>query len=98
MNLRLLVPLLLVCAGGFSQSAPRARALGVPFGGIPGPLDAVTDVTGVEVGDTTLIRGEGKLVVGQGPVRTGVTVIFARGRGDAEAVYAGWFSQNGKPI
>ena len=95
MNLRLLVPLLLVCASGFAQSAPRARALGVPFDGTPGPLDAITDVKGVEVGDTTLIRGEGKLVVGQGPVRTGVTVIFPRGRGDAEPVYAGWFSQNG---
>ena len=71
------------------------RALGVPFDGTPGPLDAITDVKGVEVGDTTLIRGEGKLVVGQGPVRTGVTMIFPRGRGDAEPVYAGWFSQNG---
>ena len=80
---------------GFAQSAPRARALGVPFDGNPGPLDAITDVKGVEVGDTTLIRGEGKLVVGQGPVRTGVTVIFPRGRADAEPVYAGWFSQNG---
>src|ERR1700691_694255 len=95
MNLRLLPPLLMVCVTGFSQSAPRARALGVPFDGTPGPLDAITDVKGVEVGDTTLIRGDGKLVVGQGPVRTGVTVIFPRGRGDAEPVYAGWFSQNG---
>ena len=50
---------------------------------------------GVEVGDTTLIHGEGKLVVGQGPVRTGVTVVFPRGRTDADPVYAGWFSQNG---
>jgi L-aminopeptidase/D-esterase-like protein len=80
---------------GFAQSPPRARALGVPFDGNPGPLDAITDVKGVEVGDTTLIRGEGKLIVGQGPVRTGVTVIFPRGRADAEPVYAGWFSQNG---
>jgi L-aminopeptidase/D-esterase-like protein len=62
---------------------------------MPGPLDAITDVKGVEVGDTTLIHGEGKLVVGQGPVRTGVTVIFPRGRADADPVYAGWFSQNG---
>ena len=90
-----MAPLFMVCMTGFAQSAPRARALGVPFDGNPGPLDAITDVKGVEVGDTTLIRGEGKLVVGQGPVRTGVTVIFPRGRGDAEPVYAGWFSQNG---
>ena len=74
---------------------PRARALGVPFDGTPGSLNAITDVKGVEVGDTTLIRGEGKLIVGQGPVRTGVTVIFPRGRADGDPVYAGWFSQNG---
>src|SRR5450432_3710137 len=96
MNSRLLfIPLFMVCTIGLAQSAPRSRALGVPFDGNPGPLDAITDVKGVEVGDTTLIRGEGKLAVGQGPVRTGVTVIFPRGRADAEPVYAGWFSQNG---
>jgi D-aminopeptidase len=87
--------LLMVCVTGFAQTAPRARALGVPFDGTPGPLDAITDVKGVEVGDTTLIHGEGKLVVGQGPVRTGVTVVFPRGRADADPVYAGWFTQNG---
>jgi L-aminopeptidase/D-esterase-like protein len=85
----------MVCTAGLAQSAPRARALGVPFDGTPGPLDAITDVKGVEVGDTTLISGEGKLVVGQGPVRTGVTVVFPRGHADAEPVYAGWFTQNG---
>jgi D-aminopeptidase len=95
MHFRLLLALFMVCMTGFAQSGPRARALGVPFDGNPGPLDAITDVKGVEVGDTTLIRGDGKLVVGQGPVRTGVTVIFPRGRADAEPVYAGWFSQNG---
>lgn len=73
----------------------RARDLGVPFDGKPGPLNAITDVKGIEVGDTTIIRGDGKLVVGQGPVRTGVTVVFPRGRADADPVYAGWFSQNG---
>ena len=86
---------LLICAIVSAQSTPRARTLGVPFDGTPGPLDAITDVKGVEVGDTTLIRGEGKLVVGQGPVRTGVTVIFPRGRADGDPVYAGWYSQNG---
>jgi D-aminopeptidase len=95
MKFHQLLPLFMVCMTGFAQSSPRARALGVPFDGNPGPLDAITDVKGVEVGDTTLIRGEGKLVVGQGPVHTGVTVIFPRGRSDAEPVYAGWFSQNG---
>ena len=95
MNFPLLVLLFLLCMTGFAQSPPRARALGVPFDGNPGLLDAITDVKGVEVGDTTLIGGEGKLIVGQGPIRTGVTVIFPRGRADAEPVYAGWFSQNG---
>jgi len=95
MNLRLLPLLLIFSTTAFAQSAPRARALGVPFDGKPGPLDAITDVKGVEVGDTTLIRGEGKLITGKGPVRTGVTVIFPRGRNDADPVYAGWFSQNG---
>ena len=94
-KVRHLLPALLICATVSAQSNPRARALGVPFDGTPGPLDAITDVKGVEVGDTTLIRGEGKLVVGQGPVRTGVTVIFPRGRSDGEPVYAGWYSQNG---
>ncbi|HSR41668.1 MAG TPA: hypothetical protein VLL48_05845, partial [Longimicrobiales bacterium] len=57
---------------GAAQEVPDARALGVPLVGTPGPLDAITDVAGVEVGHATLIRGEGRLVVGEGPVRTGV--------------------------
>jgi D-aminopeptidase len=73
----------------------RARGLGVPFDGSPGPLDAITDVKGVEVGDTTLISGDGPLKVGIGPVRTGVTVVFPRGKADPDPVYAGWFAQNG---
>lgn len=73
----------------------RARDLGVPFDGTPGPLNAITDVAGVEVGATTLIRGEGVLKVGEGPVRTGVTVIFPRGATNTDPVYAGWFSLNG---
>ena len=67
----------------------------MPFDGTPGTLDAITDVSGVEVGATTLIRGEGKLKVGEGPVRTGVTAILPRGRNNADPVYAGWFSLNG---
>src|SRR5271168_2683914 len=74
---------------------PRARDLGVPFDGTPGPFNAITDVKGVEVGDTTLISGEGPLKVGVGPVRTGVTVIFPRGKTNPDPVYAGWFAQNG---
>jgi len=78
-----------------SAQAQRARDLGVPFEGTPGPLNAITDVRGVEVGNTTLISGNGPLKVGIGPVRTGVTVIFPRGKANPDPVYAGWFSQNG---
>ena len=74
----------------------RARAIGIPFAGEPGPLNAITDVAGVEVGYRTLIRGSGKLVLGEGPVRTGVTAILPRGRaGAGESVFAGMFSLNG---
>ena len=72
----------------------RARALGIPFDGTTGTLNAITDVAGVEVGYTTLIIGEGKLDVGKGPIRTGVTVILPRGKTD-DPVYAGVFSLNG---
>jgi D-aminopeptidase len=74
---------------------PRARELGIPFDGDPGTLDAITDVAGVEVGHTTIIRGDGKLKVGRGPVRTGVTAILPRGKRDASPVFAGYFSLNG---
>jgi D-aminopeptidase len=88
--------LLALAAGTVSaQARPRARDLGIPFDGTPGSLDAITDVAGVEVGFTTLIAGEGPLVVGKGPVRTGVTAILPRGRNGAEPVFAGFFSQNG---
>src|SRR6266404_964310 len=74
----------------------RARDLGVPFDGTPGKLNAITDVAGVEVGYTTLISGEGKLEVGKGPVRTGVTAIIPRGHASLnDPVYAGFFSLNG---
>jgi D-aminopeptidase len=89
-----LVALLGQCA--FAQTpAPRARDLGVPFEGTPGQYDAITDVKGVEVGYTTLISGSGKLVVGQGPVRTGVTAVLPRGKSFKDPVFAGFFSQNG---
>lgn len=75
---------------------PRARDLGVPFDGTPGPLNAITDIAGVTVGHTTIISGEGKLQVGKGPVRTGVTAILPRGRDTmSNPVFAGWWSLNG---
>jgi D-aminopeptidase len=78
-----------------AQTTPRARDLGVPFEGTPGPLNAITDVKGVEVGYRTLISGEGKLEVGKGPVRTGVTAVFPRGKASVDPVFAGWFTENG---
>ena len=80
-----LLPLLLtssVAAQTAAGTRPRARdlALSAVIGGTPGPLDAITDVAGVEVGHATLIAGSGKLVRGMGPVRTGVTAVFPRGR------------------
>jgi len=95
----------LCCLYSFGASAyvstggTRARDLGVPFEGTPGNLNAITDVRGVEVGQTTLVEGEGKLVVGQGPVRTGVTAILPLGRENSDtpvpaAVYA--FNGNGE--
>jgi L-aminopeptidase/D-esterase-like protein len=77
------------------QSKPRARDLGVPFDGTPGPHNAITDVAGVEVGMTTLISGKGPLVVGQGPVRTGVTAVFPRPKGERNQVFAAWSALNG---
>ena len=97
---------LLLCASMLSTSLllaqdkppakPRARDLGVPFDGTPGPLNAITDVSGVTVGHTTLISGEGKLQIGKGPVRTGVTAILPRGKDTmSNPVFAGWWSLNG---
>ncbi|MBW2619568.1 MAG: P1 family peptidase, partial [Deltaproteobacteria bacterium] len=74
---------------------PRARDLGVPFEGQPGALNALTDVAGVEVGQVTLISGEGHLKIGQGPVRTGVTAILPRGKDSGGPVFAAWFPLNG---
>jgi D-aminopeptidase len=94
-----LVRLVLLCgifaAFVSAQSKPRARDLHVPFDGSPGPLNAITDVAGVEIGHTTLISGDGALQVGVGPVRTGVTAILPRGKKDSIPVFAGYFAQNG---
>jgi D-aminopeptidase len=103
---RVLKPFVIVCALAlfagpcFAQekiaAKPRARDLGVPFDGTPGPLNAITDVADVTVGHTTLISGEGKLEVGKGPVRTGVTAVFPRGKDvDDKGVFAGWWTLNG---
>jgi D-aminopeptidase len=78
-----------------AKPKPRARDLGIPFEGMPGRFNAITDVAGVAIGHSTIIRGEGKLVVGRGPVRTGVTAILPRGPRDPSPAFAGWFSQNG---
>ncbi|HET9742231.1 MAG TPA: P1 family peptidase [Terriglobales bacterium] len=93
-----LAALICLLASSFvnAQNAVRARDLGIPFDGNPGPLNAITDIKGVEVGFTTLISGEGKLKVGEGPVRTGVTAILPRGRDSFNnPVFAGWYSLNG---
>ena len=81
---------------GLADDRPRARDLGIPLEGTPGPLNAITDVDGITVGHATIIEGDGKLVVGKGPVRTGVTAIFPRGAdGVATPVFAGSFALNG---
>ena len=78
-----------------NSSKPRARDLGIPFEGTPATLNAITDVAGVEVGHVTLISGEGKLVPGKGPVRTGVTAVLTRGRNSTDQVFGAWFTLNG---
>ncbi|MBC2839710.1 P1 family peptidase [Robiginitalea sp. SC105] len=84
---------LFLISQAFGQN-PRARDLGIPLDGQPGPLNAITDVSGVTVGHTTLISGDGKLEVGNGPVRTGVTAVLPRGK-KYDPVFAGWYSLNG---
>ena len=79
-----------------ANDKPRARDLGVPFDGKPGKMNAITDVEGVKVGHSTIIKGNGKLKVGKGPVRTGVTAVLPRGdKSYSDPVFAGWYSLNG---
>ncbi len=99
---RTLLPLLLAClvlpalaAAADARNRPRARDLGIPFAGTPGPLNAITDVAGVEVGLQTLISGAGALKVGEGPIRTGVTAILPRGKQSPDPVFAAWYALNG---
>ncbi|MBG9377684.1 P1 family peptidase [Panacibacter sp. DH6] len=90
----LLVNILLLLFCQVQAQKPRARDIGIPFNGTPGKYNAITDVKGVEVGYSTIIRGSGKNVREQGPVRTGVTAILPRGRNN-NPVYANWYSLNG---
>jgi len=92
---RVVLAVTLISPFVLAQTKPRARDLGVPFDGTPGQNNAITDVKGVEVGHTTLISGEGQLVVGQGPIRTGVTAIHPRSKTSNDAVFAAWFTLNG---
>jgi L-aminopeptidase/D-esterase-like protein len=78
-----------------AQTKPRARDLGVPFDGAPGPLNAITDVQGVEVGHATIISGDGPLEIGVGPIRTGVTAVLPRGKDSRTPVFGAWFPLNG---
>jgi len=102
MRIRCLTPILVAALWAASmgapqgQARPRARDLGVPFEGVPGPLNAITDVVGVTVGHATIISGDGPLVAGKGPVRTGVTAVLPRGRDTLQKPsFGGWFSLNG---
>jgi len=92
--------ILFIAGAGSAQPAakPRARDLGVPFDGTPGQFNAITDVKGVEVGHTTLISGSGKLKVGEGPVRTGVTAVLPRGKDSLDPVFGGWISLSNSTI
>ncbi|WP_350286442.1 P1 family peptidase [uncultured Croceitalea sp.] len=86
---------LLLGSQSYAQK-PRARDLGVPFTGKTGEFNTITDVKGVEVGYSTIISGEGENILGKGPIRTGVTAIFPRGKAKKfSPVYANWYSLNG---
>jgi D-aminopeptidase len=90
-----LIALMLFCSVTYGQK-PRARDLGVPFNGITGEFNSITDVKGLEVGYSTIISGSGENRVGKGPVRTGVTAIFPRGKANKfSPVFANWYSLNG---
>jgi D-aminopeptidase len=94
MSRLLLITLMILVSSSIYAQQPRAREIGIPFNGIPGSLNSITDVTGVEVGHSTIISGRGVNEIGKGPVRTGVTAIFPRGK-KFGPVYANWYSLNG---
>lgn len=89
-----MIVMILLIQAAMAQQPPRARDLGIPFDGTPGKFNAITDVPGVLVGYKTLVAGSGKLVEGNGPVRTGVSVILPKGKSN-DAYPAAWFSLNG---
>jgi D-aminopeptidase len=88
-----IVTILAAALAPHAHTRPRARDLGIPVDGTPGPANAITDVAGVEVGMTTLISGSGPLKTGAGPVRTGVTAVLPRGRSSTDLVFAGALRQ-----
>ena len=90
-----LILLFTICMANAQTKKPRARDLKIPFDGTPGKFNAITDVPGIEVGHKTIIKGEGKLEIGKGPARTGVTAIFPLGKSSIERVFASWFTLNG---
>jgi D-aminopeptidase len=90
--MRIILTLTLIFATTTSAAGPRARELAVPFDGLPGPLNAITDVAGVTVGQVTLIED----LPGGRKVRTGVTAILPRGRDTLQLpVFGAWFALNG---
>jgi D-aminopeptidase len=88
------IAILLTLQSMAQAQKPRARDIGIPFDGTPGKYNAITDVKGVEVGFSTIIEGDGKNIIGKGPVRTGVTAILPRGQ-SSTPVYANWYTLNG---
>jgi len=94
MNIFKILCILLLIPSYMYAQKPRARDIGIPFDGIPGKYNAITDVKGVQVGYSTIISGTGKNIRGKGPVRTGVTAILPRGKNN-DPVYANWYALNG---
>lgn len=94
MNICKILCILLLIPSYIYAQKPRARDIGIPFEGIPGKYNAITDVNGVQVGYSTIISGTGKNIRGEGPVRTGVTAILPRGKNN-DPVYANWYALNG---
>ena len=96
MMMRTLIAAVLLASAVCADAAPRARDLGVPFEGIPGPLNAITDVAGVTVGQVTLIGDVAGEPANGRKIRTGVTAILPRGRASLNTpVFSGWFALNG---
>ena len=90
------ISILMILYSSVLSGKNRARDLGIPFSGVPGTNNAITDVAGVTVGHSTIIQGSGKKILGKGPIRTGVTAVLPRGKNSLQdPVFAGWYSLNG---